>query len=65
MTYFLLDVLFSPTMGGLYFWVSKLKPDLPVLACKYPAAASVIFSNLRRLYWLDLHNCHDFDWDFR
>ncbi|KIK65291.1 hypothetical protein GYMLUDRAFT_93955 [Collybiopsis luxurians FD-317 M1] len=21
-----------PTMGGLYFWVSKLKPDLPVLA---------------------------------
>ncbi|KAF5393555.1 hypothetical protein D9757_000048 [Collybiopsis confluens] len=21
-----------PTMGGLYFWVAKLKPDLPVLA---------------------------------
>lgn len=24
----------SPTMGGLYFWVCKMKPDLPVLGCK-------------------------------
>ena len=24
-----------PTMGGLYFWVCKMKPDLPFLGCEY------------------------------
>lgn len=24
----------SPTMGGLYFWVCKMKPDIPVLGCE-------------------------------
>ncbi|PPQ84943.1 LOW QUALITY PROTEIN: hypothetical protein CVT25_004456 [Psilocybe cyanescens] len=24
----------SPTMGGLYFWVCKMKPDAPALGCK-------------------------------
>lgn len=26
--------LHSPTMGGLYFWVCKMKPDTPVLGCE-------------------------------
>ena len=24
----------SPTMGGLYFWVCKMKPDTPMLGCE-------------------------------
>ncbi|KAH9934533.1 amino acid transporter [Epithele typhae] len=24
-----------PTMGGLYFWVCKMKPDKPMLGCKF------------------------------
>jgi len=26
----------SPTMGGLYFWVCKMKPDAPALGCRVP-----------------------------
>jgi hypothetical protein len=22
-------------MGGLYFWVCKMKPELPILGCKF------------------------------
>ncbi|KAH9944886.1 amino acid transporter, partial [Amylocystis lapponica] len=33
-----------PTMGGLYFWVCKMKPDVPVLGCESHHATGWIYS---------------------
>lgn len=30
-----------PTMGGLYFWVCKMKPDMPILGCKFQRLLSM------------------------
>lgn len=54
----------SPTTGGLYFWVCKLKPDAPVLGCEY----SVDITNdeitteelVYRLHWVRIYDSNDF-----
>jgi len=32
-----------PTMGGLYFWVCKMKPELPILGCECFAPMSTTY----------------------
>jgi hypothetical protein len=49
-------------MGGLYFWVCKMKPDAPALGCtslqnRSPYPLMVNFS----LYRMDLYDSNDTD----
>ncbi len=33
----------SPTMGGLYFWVCKMKPEIPMLGCESLTVVSRLY----------------------
>ena len=55
--------IFSPTMGGLYFWVCKMKPDSPALGCEHIRSNPSLFSlsHIPSLYRLGIYYRHDVD----
>lgn len=50
-------------MGGLYFWVCKMKPDSPALGCKCTIVTSNFLgsSHMLSLYRLGIYHRHDVD----
>ena len=44
----------SPTLGGLYFWVCKMKPDLLVLGCasKWNLLETQIYASIVCTGWI-------------